>query len=134
MDSLDKRPKLRKMDMRFGTWNERSLNGAGSLVTIVKEISKYKLDLVGVQVGWDRGGMNQQANVFFYGKGNENHELGTGFSVHKRFITAVKRTEFVSDRMPCIILQGCWCDITALNVQAPADNKLMIQKTAYMRN
>jgi hypothetical protein len=23
MDSLDKRPKLRKMDMRFGTWNVR---------------------------------------------------------------------------------------------------------------
>jgi hypothetical protein len=22
---------------------------------------------------------NQQANIVFYGKGNENHELGTGF-------------------------------------------------------
>jgi hypothetical protein len=25
MDSLDKRPKLKKMDMRFGTWNVRSM-------------------------------------------------------------------------------------------------------------
>jgi exonuclease III len=45
------------MDMRFGTWNVRSLYGAGSLMTVVKKISKYKLDLVGVQeVKWDRGG------------------------------------------------------------------------------
>jgi hypothetical protein len=44
------------MDMRFGTWNVRSMYSAGSLRVVVGEISKYKLDLVGVQVRWDRGG------------------------------------------------------------------------------
>jgi hypothetical protein len=29
------------MDMRFGIWNVRSLYSSGSLVTVVKEISKY---------------------------------------------------------------------------------------------
>jgi hypothetical protein len=48
MDSLDKRPKLMKMDMRFGKWNVRSLHRVGLLTTVTKEISKYKLDLVGV--------------------------------------------------------------------------------------
>jgi mRNA deadenylase 3'-5' endonuclease subunit Ccr4 len=37
------------MDMRFGTWNGRSTYRAGSLRVLVEEISKYKLDLVGVQ-------------------------------------------------------------------------------------
>jgi hypothetical protein len=38
------------MDMRLGTWNVRSMYRAGSLRAVAEEISKYKLDLVGVQV------------------------------------------------------------------------------------
>jgi hypothetical protein len=40
-----------------------------------------KVDLVGIQkVRWDRGGTEQAGEyTFFYGKGNENHELGTSY-------------------------------------------------------
>jgi hypothetical protein len=42
--------------MRFGTWILRSLYREGSLMTVEKTISKYKLDLMGVQeVRWDGG-------------------------------------------------------------------------------
>jgi hypothetical protein len=45
------------MDMRFGIWNVRSMYSAGSLRAVGEDISKYKLDLVGVQdVKWDGGG------------------------------------------------------------------------------
>jgi hypothetical protein len=33
MDSLDKRPKLQNLNMRFVAWNVRSFYRAGSLVT-----------------------------------------------------------------------------------------------------
>jgi exonuclease III len=43
--------------MRFGTWNVRSLNRTGSLMTVAMDLARYKLDLVGVQeVRWDKGG------------------------------------------------------------------------------
>jgi hypothetical protein len=62
------------MDMRFGAWNVRSRYNAGSLMAVAEEISKYNLDLVGVQVRWDRGGTEPAGeHTFFYGKGNENH-------------------------------------------------------------
>jgi hypothetical protein len=74
------------MDMRSGMWNARSMYRAGSLTAVAEEISKYKLDLVGVQeVRWDRGGTEPAGEcTFSYRKGNENHELDTGFFVHKR--------------------------------------------------
>jgi hypothetical protein len=39
--------------------------------------------------------------------------------VHKRIISAVRRVEFVSDRMSYIILRGRWCNIIVVNFHAP---------------
>jgi hypothetical protein len=44
---------------------------------IAKEISKYKLNLVGVQVRRNKGGTEPAGeHTFFYGKWNETRELG----------------------------------------------------------
>jgi exonuclease III len=44
--------------MRFGTWNVRSLYRAGLFTAAVRELVRYKLDIVVVQeVRWDREGI-----------------------------------------------------------------------------
>jgi hypothetical protein len=58
------------MDVRFGLWNVRTLYRAGSLMTVSRELVRYKLDLVGVQeVRWEGGGIEPAGKyTFFYGK------------------------------------------------------------------
>jgi exonuclease III len=56
----------RKMDVRFGTWNIRSLYSIGSLKTVARELGKHKLDLVGVQeVRSEKGGTEKQRIIHF---------------------------------------------------------------------
>jgi hypothetical protein len=62
MDSLDEQPKWQNVDMRFGIWNVRSMYWVGSLMTVLRHVSKPKLDLVGVQVVWWQGSENEPAD------------------------------------------------------------------------
>jgi hypothetical protein len=67
--------------------------------------------------------MNGTHTKFSYGQENGDHQLGAGFFIHKRIVSAVRRVEFISDGMLYIILRGHWCNIIVLNVHAPCEDK-----------
>jgi hypothetical protein len=71
-----------------------------------------------------RGGISSSRQLhIFLGKRECESLLRKGFFIHNRIISAVKRVEFVNDRMSYITLKCCWCGIIALNVHLPAENK-----------
>jgi hypothetical protein len=53
---------------------------------------------VGVQeVRWEKCGTERAEDyTFFYGQGNGDHQLGTGFFIQKKILSAVRRMEFTS--------------------------------------
>jgi hypothetical protein len=78
LDSLDKCPKRQNMVMRFGIWNVRSLYRTGSLMTVSRELARYKLYLVGMQeVRWDGSGTEPAGEYTFF-------FLQKGIFVHKK--------------------------------------------------
>jgi hypothetical protein len=58
------------MDVKFGSWNVRSLYRAGSLTAAAaaaRESARYKLDLMGVQeVRWDKAGTVRAGDYNFF--------------------------------------------------------------------
>ena len=51
--------------------------------------------------------------------------------VHQSIASAVKRVEFVSDRMSYIVLRGRWCNIIVLNVHGPSEEKSDSSKDSF---
>ena len=49
-------------------------------------------------------------------------------------MSTVTRVKFVSDRVSYIVREGRWCNVVVLNVHAPSERKVMIQKTVFVRN
>ena len=95
----------RKRDILLGTWNVRSLYRSGAFKAAARELTRYKLDLVGVQeVRWKRGEPYEQGTVISSMKRNSKSSAGNRIFVNQRITSPVKRVEFVSDRMSYIVL------------------------------
>jgi hypothetical protein len=57
--------------------------------------------------------------------------LQTGFFIHKRIASTVRREEFISGWMSYIILRGRWCNIIVLNVHTPCEDKVDDVKDSF---
>jgi hypothetical protein len=57
--------------------------------------------------------------------------LGTGFFVHHRIKAAVKKVEFVSHKVSCIILRGRWCNIMILNVHVLSEEESDVSRDRF---
>ena len=64
---------------------------------MAQELAKYRMEFLGLQEGRLNGnGMSLIGDYcLFFGEGNTNHQLGTGFFVRKQLKSAVKKVEYI---------------------------------------
>jgi len=71
-------------------------------MAVARELVRYKLDLVGVKVRWDKGGTAKRRGLYFVlWKRKQISSIGNSiFFVQHRTVSAVQRIKSVSDKMP----------------------------------
>jgi len=57
--------------------------------------------------------------------------MRTGLFVDHRIVTALKRIEFVSDRVSYTVLRGCWCNIIFFHMHVPSEAKSDDSKDSF---
>jgi hypothetical protein len=67
--------------------------------------------------------LNWQQNTHFYMERRMRTMKKHSFFLRKRITSAIKKFEFVTDRMSCIILRSHWFHIILLNVRASTEDK-----------
>jgi hypothetical protein len=87
----------------FVTWNVKILYRPGSITTAAKELAWYKLNLGSVQVVnlGKKGHCNGRGLYIFQQKIKRKLSIGNRIFSHHRIASAVKRVEFVSDKVSC---------------------------------
>ena len=87
-------------------------------------------------LGETKVGHCKSRELFFFCVGRKRNSSTGGlfFFVHHRIVPALKRVEFVSDRMSSVVLRGRWCNIIILNVCAPSEDKNDDSEYSFVRN
>jgi hypothetical protein len=89
-------------------WNIRSVYRSGSMKTVARELGKYKLDLVGVQeVRCEESG-TERGDYYtpFLWRRELKLSVRSRFFTHKGIIPAVRRVDFVRDRITYTTIRG----------------------------
>ena len=84
------------------------------------------------EIRWsDSGSVDIQDTTVFYGKWNDQRQLGTGFAVHKSLIPVIKDFRDVNPRISILTLTTQWFDIGFVNPHAPTEDKRQEEKDLF---
>ena len=68
---------------------------------------------------------------YFLWKSNRKSSTGNRIFVHHRIVSAVKRVEFVSDRMSYTVLKGRWCNTVIFSMHAANEKESNDSKDSF---
>ena len=105
----------------IGTWNVRSMN-QGKLEVVKQEMARVNIDIVGIsELRWTGMGEFNSDDHYMYYCGQESlRRNGVALIVNKKIWNAALECNLKNDRMILVSFQGKSCNITVIQVYAPA--------------
>ena len=121
INNLNKTMKMPKTITTIGTWNVRTLRRIGKMEELMKELSRYKWDIIGLAETriTGNGELNTEEGHRLYYSGQEKHYEGVGFMIRKELINSVLNYTAVSSRIISIRIKANPINITIIQVYAP---------------
>jgi len=121
-----------KTTSRIGTWNVRTLNKPGSLEQVIREMSAYRLGLLGIsEMRWKGQGKKISDGMTIYYSGSDKHVGGVGFILNAQTAQAVLSWNPVSDRIIMVRLQTTIVKTTIVQAYAPTNAADDEEKDAF---
>lgn len=112
--------------LRVATWNVQSMYESGKTHNIIKEMSRLKIDVLGVsETHWPSSGQcdTLKYKVYYSGNNTAHHRNGTAIIVAPHINSAVKSCTPHSDRMMLLQIQATPVDINIIQIYAPTADK-----------
>lgn len=132
--SIQRRPKLRKRinELKFATWNVRTLLRPGALEELKEEAIKYNIDLIALQeVRWPTSGFIEQRSHSLFHTEAKGGVFGNGFLISKKLRNQIIDFKPVSETICKLRLRAKFYNISIVNVHAPTEGKDESIKAAF---
>jgi len=112
--------KTRGRILKIATWNVRTLYQAGKFDSILQEMDRLKLDILGLsETRWtDDGKISRDEHTMLY-SGGEDHQSGVGVIMKNSIAKSLLGYWPISDRVMLVKLQGKPFNINLIQVYAP---------------
>lgn len=118
--------------LKLGTWNLKGIYEEGALSNLIREVRKYKLDLIALQETHLKGSeVADVENYTLFTSGIQTRRYGTGFLIEWGMRSRIKQFQPKDDRLCSIRIKGEHNMITIVNIHAPTEEKIEDEKDQY---
>ena len=113
-----------KTKISIGTWNVRTMNEASKLAQVIREMKRYRLDILGVsECRWTGSGrqVSHDGSTILHSGHEDIHIRGVAFVISKQKANTLLEWEPISDRIMKARFNSKHCKLTIILCYAPTN-------------